>query len=78
MHFYASYHHFRDIKFQVFDVENVGQGYSWVAVRWRLANSTKVIAHVFMLAPISEIEIIRLQMFDVKNLDQVHGLQHSQ
>ena len=47
------------------------------AIRWRIRTSTTVVKRIF--TPILTVsEILRLETFDLENLGQGHGEQHSQ
>ena len=62
------------------DPENVGQDHEYNmcndGIRWQISTSKKIILHIFVLA-LAISEIFTFQMFDLENLSQGHGVQHS-
>ena len=48
------------------------------AIWWRVPTSIKVIALIFVVLALTVSEIFGFQMFDLENLGQGHGVEHSQ
>ena len=64
----------------MFHIENVGRSSSTTFAVLPFGGEykpIKITARIFMLA-LTDPEIIRFEMFDLENLGQGHGVQHSQ
>ena len=71
---YVSSHRFQDYNVPILFLENVSHG---EFIRGLMTASLKVISRISTLA-LTVSAMLRYEMFDLENLVQTHGVQHSQ